>query len=165
MDKTNDFNLKVITLNVRGLGEKRKRQTIIQYINDKKIDVAFLQETFITKKNEHNLKKDWDGYIFHCLSNSSFSRGVSILIRRELKVKVNNIYKSDDARKLMINADINDSAFSLICAYSPNQVSSRIDFFKRLSKWIKQRCCDDDKIIIGADLNAVDNEMDRTFTR
>ena len=41
--------IKIISCNVRGIGETRKRQEIFHLLHNKKVDIAFLQETYSSK--------------------------------------------------------------------------------------------------------------------
>lgn len=158
-----DFNLKIITLNCRGLTNKPKRCNVFTYLADKKADICFLQETFITKSSVQEFNNNWHGLIFHSLSDSNHSRGVCILIKKELNVDIINVHRSDDGRRLMVNIAIKGENFCLVSAYAPNVVAHRIQFLKRLQKWIKQNCCDEDRIIIGADLNVTDDPRDKSY--
>jgi exonuclease III len=162
MDKKDtEFDLKVLSLNCRGLVNNTKRKTLFHLIKNKNIDIAFLQETFVTPLFVKDFDRCWGGSAFHAASNSCHSRGVCILIKEGLDIQVQNVHRSEDGRKLMMNVIIKGSMFCLVCAYAPNVMAQRIEFFKRLSKWIKQKCCNDDKVIIGADLNAVDSPVDK----
>ena len=53
--------LKIVSINVRGLRDKSKRFTLINWLKTKQFDIAFLQETFITKDINDKIEKD-----FHC---------------------------------------------------------------------------------------------------
>ena len=51
MDKTHntiEINFRCVTLNVRSLRDSLKRKQIFQWLEDKNIQIACLQETFIT---------------------------------------------------------------------------------------------------------------------
>ena len=87
---------------------------------------------------------------------------MAILLKEKINHTIINIHKSEDGRRLIINVTIQGSNYCLVCAYAPNEGKVRIDFLKRLQKWVKQKCCDEDKVIMGADLNTVDNIKDRS---
>ena len=48
--KTSKANLKVITLNVRGLRDSKKLQSLIYWVKKKQIDIALLQGTYLNDK-------------------------------------------------------------------------------------------------------------------
>ena len=51
MDKTN-FNFQIMSFNVRGLNDRKKRRSIFKWIKQKNIDMCLLQETYCTAKVE-----------------------------------------------------------------------------------------------------------------
>ena len=57
----------------------------IVWLKEQEVDVIFLQETFCTQKLEPVFKTDWNGSSFHCIINSSHSRGVAILFSENFK--------------------------------------------------------------------------------
>ena len=54
-------NLQIVSLNVRGLQNKKKRNRIIQYFKMKKFGVILLQETYSTLQDENKWKNDSEG--------------------------------------------------------------------------------------------------------
>ena len=81
-------NIRVITLNVRGLHNSIKRRNILKWILYHKIHVIFMQETFCTKQLEPYLKAGWKGESIHNTTHSSHSKGVSILIHPSIKCNI-----------------------------------------------------------------------------
>jgi exodeoxyribonuclease-3 len=115
-----------VTLNCRGLLNREKRSTVLRFMEDKRADIIFLQETFVTKQHEHEFNKAWSGQVFHSLTDSCHSRGVCILIKKELAADILGVYRSDDGRRLLVNTSIKGHIMCLVCAYAPNGVSQRI---------------------------------------
>ena len=71
-------NLQIVSLNVRSLQNKNKRNRIFQYFKTKKFDVILLQETYRTLEDENEWKKEWEGPAFFSpLSNHKC--GVAII--------------------------------------------------------------------------------------
>ena len=155
-----ECNLKCVTLNCRGLRDKGKRLSVFQYLKDENVDVACLQETYVTDNFICMFNKDWPGQIFHAYSDSTHSRGVAILLKKTLNSTLIDTHRSEDGRRIMINLNINDEEFCFISAYAPDK--NRIEFLKKLSSWISKYACNTDRVIIGADLNTVDNVDDRS---
>ena len=54
-------NLQIVSLNVRGLQNKKKRNRIIQYFKMKKFGVILLQETYSTLQDENKWKNESEG--------------------------------------------------------------------------------------------------------
>ena len=73
-------SLKFLSLNVRGLGNFRKRRAIFTWCRKQNADLIFLQETHSTKTCESQWKKEWGSSIIFS-HGSANARGVAVLIR------------------------------------------------------------------------------------
>ena len=60
-------SLKLLSLNVRGLGNFRKRRAIFTWCRKQKADLIFLQETHTTKNCESHWKKRM-GFFYYVFS-------------------------------------------------------------------------------------------------
>jgi exonuclease III len=123
------IKLRCVTLNCRGLRDQRKRLAVFQYLKDEHIDIAFLQETYVTQDFIGKFNQDWAGNIFHGYSDSNHSKGVAILFNEGLFCNVLNSHRSEDGRRIMLNIHINEVDFCLVSAYAPDK--SRVDFIKK----------------------------------
>ena len=82
-------NLKLGSLNVRGMGESKKRKSIFN-----KLDVAFLQETHVHSDEVVNTwNREWNGISYH--SKGTSVKGPKSSFRLELYEMevVNNILR------------------------------------------------------------------------
>ena len=93
--------IKRISPNCQGLGNKQKRHGVIAYFNDKKVHILCLQDTYFTDKIIKDIYSEIDKDCYY--SNfSSNSRGVAIFFNKffeykfvkEAKTKDGNIYNS-----------------------------------------------------------------------
>ena len=157
----NDNSVKVITLNVRGLNDSLKRKKVFEWIKQQKPQIVFLQETFCTENLQPYLNSMWKGKMFHSLSDSNHSRGVSILLSENLDYKVINVHESKDGRKLMLNIEMLNNIFSLVCVYAPNRIKERSDFLKGLHKWFNQYALNPENSMICGDFNCCIGKNDR----
>lgn len=123
-------NLQLLSVNVRGLNTDEKRKKCYAWLNELKTDIIFLQETHFIEKNEKKYNFGWRGKLYHAFSNSTYSRGVSILFKENIDVQVYNVNRSNDGRKLLLNLEINDYKFTVVNIYAPNDNQNRIDFLK-----------------------------------
>ena len=155
----NDFS--IATLNVRGLHNFEKRNTIYQWFKDKNINIVCLQETFCTEKNVESFSKNWTGKMYHCVSNSNHSRGVSILFNESFVYKFISKHCSNDGRKLLINIQHGDDLYTIVNLYAPNEIGSRSEFFKKCEKWIMQYRQANSGLIMGGDFNTSFDKIDR----
>ena len=96
-DNAQSIGMNIVTNNVRGLGDKNKRKSYFHWLNIKKIDIACLQETFITETKAKMMRDDWEGYILNAYTNSVHSRGVAILIRDGFDIQIKSEHTSNDS--------------------------------------------------------------------
>ena len=153
--------LKVATLNVRGLNENIKRNVLFTWALEENISVLCLQETFLTDDSVGKFDNDWEGTVYHSLSNSTHSRGVSILLNPKLSVQIIDIKRDNDGRKIMLNIELGDEKYTVISVYAPNNESNKIKFFKRTTKWINQNCTNNGHRILCGDFNSTIKPIDR----
>ena len=113
--------------------------------------IILLQETHFVEENEAKYDIGWKGKTFHSYSNSKFSRGVSILFKENLDIEVNNIKRSEDGKKILLNITFNGNTFSIIIIYAPNDELKQCNFFKRLTSFITKNCTNEN-IILSWDL-------------
>ena len=156
------INLKITSINARGIISDIKRKKLFLWIENQKIDIVFIQETYCTKANYAKIQKDWKGLGNYCLSNSPHSRGVATLFRKGLNIETINVENREDGRGQLINAIINDNLVTFINIYGPNKEQDRKTFFHNISKWIKDKALAMDNIILGGDLNVCLNDTDRS---
>ena len=86
------INLKIISLNVRGLNNSIKRRKIFKWLHVQTAHCYFLQESFITKQTIDTWESEWGGRIFYS-HGSNNSKGVMILGNPRYKLQVINSCK------------------------------------------------------------------------
>ena len=154
--------LKLLSYNCRGLNDHVKRRRLLLWLKEQEVDVIFLQETFCTQKLEPFFKTDWNGSVFHCITNSSHSRGVAILFSEKFKGQVLNSFSSNDGRILLLNVQINDDIVTLVSAYAPNIEIEKIEFYLKLQNFIKSNSDNIQNLIVAGDFNACLKKTDRS---
>ena len=80
--------LNCISVNVRGLNSDEKRIKIYEWLKYISIDIIFLQETNFIEKYQFKYDARWPGESYHCYSDSTYSRGVTILFRKDIPIEV-----------------------------------------------------------------------------
>ena len=151
----------VISINIRGLNNKTKRQTLFHWLDINNFDIVLLQETFCTKENQETFTKDWKGNSFHCLSSSTHSKGVSILIQNKFDHKCLSCFSDENGRKILINIDHNGHTYSICSIYAPTEVTQRKLFFHSSQKWIEEKALNTNCLTIGGDFNCSLTNKDR----
>jgi exonuclease III len=155
-------DLKLLSLNCRGLNNPNEMRKLFEWINDNKYDIICLQETFCTDKLKPVFDMCWNGISAHALTDSSHSRGVTIMFNDKVDLEIINVHASKDGRKVLTNVKIDqDVTLSIVSIYAPNIEKDRTAFFKTLSKWITQYSTNTDNVIVCGDFNCCLNDEDR----
>ena len=147
--------VKVVTLNVSGLRNARKRKYIFQILKRKKVDIACLQESYITENDAKQWEKEWGGNILFC-EGSNHGRGQLILINKRFQYEWRIERKEERILNIIINAEKEISLFNI---YAPCGQRETKEFFANLIPIIKNS--DAQIKIVCGDFNAVmSNEKD-----
>uniref|UniRef100_A0A3P8S8Y2 exodeoxyribonuclease III n=1 Tax=Amphiprion percula TaxID=161767 RepID=A0A3P8S8Y2_AMPPE len=148
----------ILSWNVKGANETVKRKKLLLYLKQKKVDICFLQETHLCNEESNKLQRDWVGGVFYS-SASSKQRGVAILTRKNLNIKVHKQYSNKDGRWVAIDVDLFGVRNSLINIYAPNTDSP--EFFVDICNIAKQM--GNLYVIIEGDFNQVrDPALDKS---
>ena len=150
----------IITVNVRGLNTYEKRVKIYDWLNDSKIDIAILQETHYVERNITKYDARWFGKSIHSFSDSSFSRGVSILLRTDIEIV--NSHSSIDGRKLLLNLKFDNNIFTIVNINAPNTELNGIEFFKNVCNYITRFSVNVDSLIVCGDFNCSFERYDKS---
>ena len=118
--KIKSNGLKLVSLNVRGLSNFRKRRAIFTWCRKQKADLIFLQETHSTKENEYKWKKEWGSKIIFS-HGSSNARGVAVLIKRGLDIVVEEELLNSNGRLIVLKSLIKDKRYLLANIYGSNK--------------------------------------------
>ena len=155
-------SLNVCTLNVNGLNDFIKRKKVFKWLQNNRIDVALLQETHCKETQANYFNCSWSGSVIHGYTDSSHSRGVSILFKRGLDLEIIDSHKSENGRLLLVNTKIVGELLTFVCVYAPNLEKPRKDFFNKCIKWIRQYSMNVNSLVIGGDFNCCLREIDRS---
>jgi len=154
-------DISICSLNVRGITEIKKRNTVFTWLKENKYNVCFLQETFCTPAAKTQFQKYWRGDVFHSVSNSPHSRGVCILLSRNFSYNIISTHSDEDGRIVLLNLEIDNNEYTFVNIYAPNKVSDRISFFKHLKNFIDIHSLNKNRLFIGGDFNCVLVTTDR----
>lgn len=72
---------KLMSYNVNGLGEEKKRRKIFNYLHEHKIDVTLIQEAHSCPKTNNIWANEWGGRAYFA-NGTTAARGVAILFRK-----------------------------------------------------------------------------------
>ncbi len=153
-------DLKIGCFNCNGLGNPKKREQVLRWLESKEEEIFFLQETHSTTDTEESWRRDWAGVIVfnHGTSNST---GVAILVKQSKldTLKIANHVNIVPGRATLVNVEDGGMVFSLVNIYAPNNDDTTFleTVFIEASSHTNS-----DNLIYGGDWNTVlDNNLDK----
>ena len=149
-----NFNLKVMSINIGGLNDRKKRRGVFRWIKQENIDICFIQESYGTQDWERIWKSEWDGNLFFA-NDGNHARSVLALIQPGLDIKIVNTFTDGLGRVLLLDALMQDEWLSLINIYAPNAEESQVCFCSQLKKIMLQKVPTDNYVLLGGDFNIV----------
>ena len=75
------MNIKICTLNVKGINNKEKRIKMFKWLEEKKYNICLLQESHLTDTVIEALKHEWDGDIY-LSGHHTNKQGITFLIKK-----------------------------------------------------------------------------------
>jgi len=153
--------LKFYSLNVNGLRDKYKRQTVLSYIQQKIHGIVLLQETHASP----DLEQEWTELSNrHCYFSHgrTDSRGVAILIPKDPSIKVESVVRDEDGRFVMIDIDYDGLALKVANVYAPtkDKPTQQKVFYEKIGERLEEFF--DEQIVLGGDFNQCLNpEVDK----
>ena len=117
------------------------------WLNERKYDTVFLQETYCTADVEDIWKTQWQGKLFFS-HGTNHSCGVMVLVRSDLDFKLKSFEVDNEGRYIIMEADVQSSNFLFVNIYAPNKVQEQCRFFDNLNKAIENAVVDKENKII-----------------
>lgn len=120
-------DLKIASINVRGIGNDKERWETFNWLRNKKQSIFFLQEVHRTENNVDKWRAKW-GYkaLFSCCSGSSAS--ICIVFNSNFNLDVIKSYFDPSGSFVICDIKIAEAFFTLANLYAPNEDNP--DFFK-----------------------------------
>ena len=151
------FNIKLLSLNVRGLRDRKKRREIFNWLKtvyDGGNCYVFLQETHSVSNDEIEWQTDWESKIVFD-HGSSKSCGVAILFPMSCKNDKYDIISYDNnGRKIGVEIFSENDLESIVLlnVYAPtrDKVNEQSTFINQLRNELDNF---NDKVVIGGDFN------------
>ena len=151
------MDLKICTYNVRGLGNKTKRENVFAWLKDKQYSICLLQETHSGEGTHKDWVKEWGKDAFFS-GTSNNSEGVGILINPKLSFSIKQHSEIIIGRLHALELNIEERDIIILNLYGPNTDS--VNYFEILEKYLKEN--EDKTFIIGGDFNTIiDTELDK----
>lgn len=146
--------LNILVWNSGGLNAPHKRTSTLGMLKRKNVDIALLQETHLLKADAGRLANKF----FHTIASSSAdtkSKGVAIVVRRSLPIKVLTSWADEAGRIVITKLEFNNRKIALVSAYAPNTFDG--NFYNLLTTRMLELT--EYSFIVGADFNAVWNPV------
>ena len=143
------MNTLFASFNVNGLNAVTKRKTIFNYLKQKNFKIILLQETHSTVKVEKLWEIKWGNKI-EWLHRTNKSRGLAILLKRNLNYNLIITYQHPHGRFLFLEIKVKNSSLTIA---GPNKDDS--DFFR--SMFGKPDDFPKNEILVGGDFNLILN--------
>ena len=166
-DNTDSFdleikNLKISTLNVRGLKNNYKQNAILQAFKELDFDIIALQETHLCENEYFQIESKWDG---PCLfsEGTNNSKGLCILFKNLFKnYKIETIFSND--RLLLCALEMGKNIFFIGNVYAPSTDKyTKINFLNYLKVILREHLNENQMkcLFLLGDFNCVmDNNKD-----
>ena len=152
--------LTLLSPNVRGLTNFKKRRTVFTWCHKKNADIDFfLQETHSKRDTEVQWGNEWGTNVVLAHGNSN-SRGVAILMKKGIDCTIHSKIIDPQGCYIILKAAIADQKYTLINIYAPNKDNDIVDFFEKIRKTLQEEYVDaDEKVIVGGDFNCPMNPL------
>jgi len=149
-------NIRVCTLNGRGLRNKLKRASLFKFLKNNKYDIICLQETHVTESDVEVWSKQWGGKCFFNKGTNK-SKGEAVLVSRHFEGNVELIFSQE--RLLVVSVQCEKFKFIIVNVYAPNASSEKMAFFSNLNEILSDYR--DSEVILLGDFNCViNNDVD-----
>lgn len=116
------LKLKLCSWNIRGLRSNVKRRKVYSLLKRERVDVALLQESHLDDNEHLKLKYSWVGQVYFSSFTTS-SRGVVILIHKNLPFQLKKSIKDKYVRFVIVNGVLNDKEITIMNLYCPPNYS------------------------------------------
>ena len=160
LTKNCDVNFTIVSFNVRGLRNRKKRRTLFHNFRKKNFDIICLQESHLLKSDVDMIEKDW-GSKFHLSEGTKNSKGLLTLFGKNLQFSDLSLVKDHD-RCLISNITFDELSFTVLNVYAPCSELDKHIFLNNVSDIISNlKVQFDSRFIVLGDFNTVlDNKLD-----
>ena len=151
-------NLKVVSLNTRGMRNGVKRRKIFRFFRKHKADIGMLQETHGDSKSEFLWQAE-NGQKMYFANGRMNAKGVAVVLSKKCSKEVTEVVRDIEGRFLLLKLRHNDHTYCIANIYAPNEDNPL--FFENIMEETKKLDCI--FTIIGGDFNVVrDAKKDRS---
>lgn len=159
---TPHLTLRVATLNVRGLADRKRQSQLYRIINEQDLDIVALQETKVeSEENTERMVRSFCSRYQVCVSHAvGYSAGCLLLIRQSIGAVVQAVTSDTRGRMVVCDLVFASKEWRVICVYAPIRVDERKGFFEECRAWLGTERA----LIVLGDFNCVCGARDKSST-
>ena len=113
------MDLKIISLNVRGLRDDAKRREVFNWLRRKTQSIYMLQEVHCTENTKHLWSAEW-GYQAIFSSCKSNKAGVCLLFNNNFNLQIQKLHSDRLGRFIICDLKADGKCLTLANIYAPN---------------------------------------------
>lgn len=119
MMTTSHEELKVVSLNVNGLGNPVKPAKVMRKLKKEKLQICFLQETHLSQTEHEKLKRFGFRKSYFSSYSNAHQRRVAILISNSIPFECHKEIKDREGRYIIVKGTIEQTSVTLVSVYAP----------------------------------------------
>ena len=146
--------MNICSLNARGLGDRKKRKSMFQFIRRYGADIVLMQEAHIKDMQQLKLwESEWGGPMYASCGESN-SKGVLIMLSLKCGLQLKNVKTDHDGRIVCGQVIGEQCCFTLCNIYAPNVDDA--EFFHELVRIMDDELYSESEgTVLGGDFNLV----------
>ena len=143
-----EIDISVVSLNCNGLGDDAKRVAVFKNLR-KKSGIFLLQETHSTSATEQKWIRQWGCKNIYFSHGTSNQNGVVIAITSDYDMTIQNIWKDEHGRFIVLDLVRNGVCYTIGNLYAPtrNHEIEQQDIFKAFTECLEN--ASREHVIIG----------------
>lgn len=145
------MDIKIITLNARGLRNKVKQNEIISMARFLGVNIILVQETHLRASEAKEFDRDFKTKSFWSYGSHN-ARGVGIIFLNTQGFRINKFEKDTEGRVLSVDIIMGEQATRIINIYGPNKQKESQEFFSEIMPYY---FIGSYNFIVGGDFNCV----------
>lgn len=113
-------DVKILSLNCRGLGDRNKRSDVFDFLKSKKYSIFCLQDIHSSENTEDTFRTEWEGKCIFSHKNTQ-SRGTGILFSKDLDYTIHDEKTDPNGNWVALDISLFQFKLTLISLYGPNE--------------------------------------------
>lgn len=155
----NSGPFKLATLNVRGLGSKKRRFQLKTLLEAQQIDILGVQETKVESESHTDTMVEpfLDSYHVAVSHAQGTAGGCCMFLKKALISVIDQVQSSPEGRFVCCDFNYAEHPFRAVCVYAPTKTSQRRVFFEEVVRLVDCEKC----VLFFGDFNCVYTPADR----